>query len=66
MIHYHIYHVPNFEEHKQKIIDLINKIPSNPLNDGDKISHQDYEISKDSNKEYQEYFQHKTSFPTYI
>ena len=58
MIHYHIYRVPNFSEHKQNLINLIYKIPQNPMNvPGDKIFHQDYGLPKTMKREYAEYFQ---------
>jgi len=58
MIHHHIYNVPNFNQHKQNLIDLIYKIPQNPINNiGDKIFHQDYGLPKTMKREYSDYFQ---------
>ena len=57
MIHHHVYEVSNFLEHKKKLIDLIYKIPINPLLlEGDKISHQDYNLPKNIEREYIDYF----------
>ena len=57
MIHNHIYHVKNFKEHKKNLIDLIYKIPQNPIDiSGDKIYHQDYNLPKKMKREYKDYF----------
>ena len=57
MIHHNIYKVPKFLEHKKNLIDLIYKIPINPLkNVGEKISHQDYNLPKNIEREYIDYF----------
>jgi uncharacterized protein YjlB len=57
MIHHHIYKVPEFLKHKKNLIDLIYKIPKNPLNEeGTKIFHQDYNIPKTMEREYFNYF----------
>ena len=53
MIHHHVHEVLNFMEHKKKLIDLIYKIPINPLSlEGDKIFHQDYNLPKSMTREY--------------
>jgi|TARA_Y100000114_G_C11567810_1_gene234945 hypothetical protein len=59
MIHHHVYQVSNFLEHKKKLIDLIYKIPINPLErvKGEKISHQDYNLPKSMTREYARYFE---------
>jgi len=57
MIHHHIYEVKNFTEHKKNLIDLIFKIPLNPLKTvGEQISHQDFNLPKETRKEYFDYF----------
>jgi|TARA_A100000172_G_scaffold28368_1_gene16781 hypothetical protein len=58
MIHHHVHEVLNFMEHKKKLIDLIYKIPINPLSlEGDKIFHQDYNLPKSMTREYVRYFE---------
>ena len=47
------YQVPNFQMHKQKLIDLIKKIPKNKF---DEISHTDWNLSTVTKKEWYEYF----------
>ena len=57
MIHHHIYRINNFNEHKHKLVSLINKIPETSLNDQkQKISHTDWQIPKTMKREYREYF----------
>ena len=54
---YNIYKVNNFKEHKNKLINLINKIPKTYLKDQkQKISHTDWQIPKTMKREYFEYF----------
>tara|TARA_R110000772_G_scaffold3152_1_gene11437 strand:+ start:78 stop:581 length:504 start_codon:yes stop_codon:yes gene_type:complete len=50
-----IYDVPNHEEHKKIIIELIKKIPQNKLNE-DQISHTDYNLPSTMRKDWQHYF----------
>ena len=57
MIHHHIYRVANFKEHKQNLINLIYKIPQNPMDIGGKIFHQDYGLPRTMKREYKDYFQ---------
>ena len=57
MIHHNIYKVPKFLEHKKNLIDLIYKIPINPLETkGEKISHQDFNLPKNVKRDYLNYF----------
>ena len=57
MIHHNIYKVPDFLKHKQNLINLIYKIPINPLETkGEKISHQDFNLPKNTKKDYIDYF----------
>ena len=53
------YKVLNFQEHKNKIIDLIIKIPQTPLKNEKKesIFHTDWKIPKSMQRDYLEYFQ---------
>ena len=48
-----IYDVPNHEEHKKIIIELIKKIPQNKINN---ITHSDYNIPPTMQKDWQHYF----------
>jgi len=51
------YKVLNFQEHKNKIIDLIFKIPRTPLKDkNESIFHTDWEIPQSMQRDYLEYF----------
>tara|TARA_R110000787_G_scaffold15153_1_gene46920 strand:- start:43 stop:543 length:501 start_codon:yes stop_codon:yes gene_type:complete len=48
-----IYDVPNHEEHKKNIIELIRKIPQNKFDD---ISHTDWNLPPTMQKDWQHYF----------
>ena len=48
-----IYDVPNHEEHKKIIIELIKKIPQNKF---DEISHTDWNLPPTMQKDWQHYF----------
>jgi len=48
-----IYDVPNHEEHKKIIIELIKKIPQNRFDD---VSHTDWNIPSSMQKDWQHYF----------
>ena len=57
MIPHNIFSVSDFKNHKQNLIDLIFSIPKNSLYSGyDKISHQDYNMPKNMERKYVEYF----------
>tara|TARA_R110000823_G_scaffold213201_1_gene343152 strand:- start:96 stop:602 length:507 start_codon:yes stop_codon:yes gene_type:complete len=52
-----IYKVNNFQNHKNKLINLINKIPKTIIElPGEKISHTDWQIPKTMEREYIQYF----------
>jgi len=52
-----LYSVPNFLEHKNKLIELIYKIPINSLcTDEQKIYHQDYNLPPGFTRNYYKYF----------
>ena len=54
---YNIHKVDNFNEHKNKLINLINKIPETSIKEQkQKISHTDWQIPKTMKREYLEYF----------
>ena len=55
--HIHLYKVENFIEHKQILKDLIFKLPKTSIKRNDEsILHTDYEMSKETIKEYRDYF----------
>lgn len=59
MIDYFKFKVENFEHHKQNLINLISKIPTNPLlmqPDKSTISHTDYDLPPKMKREYVVYF----------
>ncbi len=61
----YIFKTPNFKQHKKKLINLIYKIPLNPLiTEAEKISHQDYNLPREMNREYWKYF-YKHLLPFY-
>ena len=53
MINHLIYCVKDFNLHKKKLIELIYKIPENKF---DYISHTDWTLDENINREYKEYF----------
>ena len=59
MLDYFKFKVENFESHKQNLINLILKIPTNPLimePDKSTVSHTDYNLPSQMRREYVEYF----------
>ena len=54
---FNLYKIKNFNYHKQKLINLIDQIPTNRCDiDGCKISHSDWNLHSNKSKEYKEYF----------
>ena len=55
--YFNIYKVKNFNTHKQKLIELIHKIPKTTYTDKDQqISHTDWQIPSTMYREYFDYF----------
>ena len=52
-----IFTIKNFQNHKNVLIDLINKIPQTPLvSDGIDVEHSDWEVTPKMKREYIDYF----------
>lgn len=61
----YVFKIPNFKNHKKQLMNLINKIPLNPLiTNLEKISHQDYNLPREMNRDYWKYF-YKHLLPFY-